>query len=168
MASPETIIAVLTMNGSIHRSAKLNEEELTLASAVWSEALAPFADSDVIAMARRKLAKSTFPLKPADIVVPLAKEQLGILPWEEAFRIVKFAVQAQCGELARMSDGPAKRVGMAMRNTILNCSSENSTAVAAQFRDAYEAACERIIDDATAPGAPMLTRSTQALIESRP
>lgn len=168
MASPETIIAVLTMNGAIHRSAKLNEEELTLASAVWSEALAPFADSDVLAMARRKLAKSTFPLKPADIVVPLARDILGILPWEEAFRIVKSAVQAQCGELARMDDGPAKQIGMAMRNTILNCSSENSTAVAAQFRDAYEAACERRIDDVLAPGAPMLTRSAQTLLEAHP
>lgn len=123
---------------------------------VWREALRPFDDAAVEAMARRKLAKSTFPLKPADLIVPLAKQCLNVAPWQYAFLEVKQAIQAQSGQLARMPDGPAKSVGIAMRNAILNCSSDNSHIVAAQFRDAYESACEKMIDDAIDSGRPMI------------
>lgn len=119
---------------------------------LWLKALEPFEDAEVEAVAMPILTDGRFALKPGDVVAPLQAKRLGLPSWDVAYAEVRDAILAQCGKLRDMPDSPAKRVGMIMRNAILNVGADNAGTIQAQFRDAYENACATWKDEQRQPG----------------
>lgn len=168
MATETCVRQLLTLNATMFpQSAPPDEASGRMLIAVWMNQLEPFADDVVVPAIGHVLGKAIYPLKPADIVPTLCRQKLGLEPWDLAFEDVKRRIYAHDGSLGRMEGGPARDVGMRMANAIRNGTTEGATILAAQFRDAYHAACEREIEEQREEGG-LLARGPMALTVEAP
>ena len=171
MASEKLVKQLLAINFSLHPSSA--PADITAAHVVakfWMQALAPFEDAEVEPIATRALESSTFPLKPADIVPKLACARLGVIPWEEAYAEVCDLIDMRDGSFRRSPDSPQKRVADRMLSALQARTGEGSHALRAQFRDAYHAEVERMIDEEREPGGVLAIGSSNGVkaIEAQP
>lgn len=163
MASEKLVKQLLAINFSLHPSSA--PADITAAHVVakfWMQALAPFEDAEVEPIATRALESSTFPLKPADVVPKLAINRLGVVPWEEAFPLARQAALRR--EIHELPEGPIQDVARSMREAFLNRKVDDPlTILQAQFRDSYNAAVSRLIDEERKPGGMLAIGSANGV-----
>lgn len=165
MASEKLVREILAINGSLHPNSVPSDQDMRIVlRRFWLSALAPFDDSEVEPVAMAALHSSPYPLKPADLVPKLTNSKLGILPWEEAFAEVCELIDMRDGSFRRSQESPQKRVADRMLSAFQNRSADTAVALRAQFRDAYHAEVEALIEDERQFGQLALP-ATQTAIE---
>lgn len=171
MASDELISSLIAMNSAFFpHSTPQTPVALDVVMSVWRDELAPFTDAEVLAAGKKAMGRATSPLKPADIVPKLACARLGVIPWEEAYAEVCDLIDMRDGSFRRSPDSPQKRVADRMLSALQARTGEGSHALRAQFRDAYHAEVERMIDEEREPGGVLAIGAANAVkaIEAKP
>ncbi len=153
MASDKLIRSLIAMNSAFFpNSTPPNLAAMDVVMDVWRDELAPFTDAEVLAAGKKAIGRTASPLKPVDIVPKLACARLGVLPWEQAYAEICELIDARNGSFRSAPESPQKWVGDRMLKALQNRNLDSAHAIRAQFRDAYHAEVEQLIDREREPG----------------